>query len=485
MTGSSMVMANSAENQIPSAPGELPMVGHMFRLRRDPLGFLDSFPSDADLVRFRVGPKRMVMVRNPELAHQMLCDDRTFDKGGPLIELVKPLVTDGLATCPRSRHRKYRRLIQPVFDPTRLPGYANAFTATTGLVTSRWRHGCEIDVPVEMRRIAIHAAVQVLFSGVLAPDVVDHLADDFTDFLTVVAQRVGHPPYFHWVPTPANRRFNQVVTRIRQTLRHVIAERRVDGKGFDDLLTALLADAEDGGPALTDDQILGHAATFIAAPTATIASVMGWVLFMVSSHPHIAARLRTEVDTVLAGDPAGFEHVSELTLTRNIITETLRMYPSVWIMTRVVTTATRLGGHDLPSGTILTYSPYLMGRSAHYDNPDCFDPDRWDEARATPPRYTFVPFGKGARQCIAAQVAPLEMTLILATIASRWTLTTVPGTPLRPRATVNLTARGLRLRTSLRRPSSINSRRDDAEHVRPLDAMAGTSRSIRRKPWLI
>jgi cytochrome P450 len=486
MTRSSTVIPASTDQPIPSAPGALPVLGHTLRLRRDPLRFLESLPAGADLVRFRIGPKQVVMVCDPELTRQVLSDDRTFDKGGPLIELVKSLVNDGLATCPRSRHRRYRRLIQPVFDPTRFPGYAETLTAGISAVTDSWRDGGVIDVPVEMRRIAIHAAVQMLFSGVLAPSVVDQMADDFTSFLVAVAQRVGKPPIFSRVPTPGNRRHDQSVARIRQTLHNVIADRRGQGDTHNDLLTALLATNEDGQPELTDTVMVDHAATFIAAPTATIASVMGWAVLMVARHPDIAARLHSEVDTALAGAPARFAHLSELKFTRQIVTETLRMYPTVWIMTRVVTAATRLGGHYLPAGTILTYSPYLVGRSALYDNPQRFDPDRWDDSGSPlPPRHAFIPFGGGARQCIGVQVAPHEMVLALATIASRWHLEPVPGTPLRPRASVNLTARGLSMRTLLRMNPGKNGHPPHPEHIADTGKHPGTRRPTRRQPWLI
>ncbi|CAM4100747.1 Pentalenene oxygenase [Mycobacterium basiliense] len=485
MARSTVDSAVHSDETIPMAPGGLPLLGHTLRLRRDPLGFLDSLPAVGDLVRFRIGPKHVVMVCDPELAGQVLGDDRTFDKGGPLIELVKPLVSDGLATCPRSRHRRYRRLIQPVFDAARFPDYADRLTAATRSVTDGWRDGGAIDVPAEMRRISIHAAVRVLFSGVLAPSVVDRMADDFTTFLVTVAQRVGRPPIFDRLPSPDNRRHDKAIGRLRNTIQQVIDDRRSSRGTYDDLLTALLTTNAEGQQELADDVILGHAATFIAAPTATIASVMGWVLLMVASHPDIAARLHAEVDTVLAGAAADFGHVAELKFTRQIIMETIRMYPSVWIMTRVVTASTRLGGHVIPAGTVLTYSPYLVGRSALYDNPERFDPDRWDESRPAPPRHASIAFGGGARQCIAIQAAPLEMILALATIASRWRLEVVPGTPLRPRATVNLTARGLRMRTFLRANRDVGRPLADMADIARKNASAGTRRLTRRKPWLI
>ncbi|MFI1401170.1 cytochrome P450 [Streptomyces sp. NPDC020681] len=190
------------------------------------------------------------------------------------------------------------------------------------------------------------------------------------------------------MPTPGNRFQSEAIARIRQTLGEVIAERREGSANHDDLVTAMLAPGDHGGPALADTVAVDHATTFIAAPTATVASTLGWVFHLLAQHPGIVDSLRTEVDTVLAGEPAGFEHLLDLKLARRIITETLRLYPSLWLGTRVVTTDTRLGGHLLTAGTVVSYGPCLVGRSGLYDNPDSFDPDRWDDSpkRAASPR---------------------------------------------------------------------------------------------------
>jgi len=219
-----------------------------------------------------------------------------------------------------------------------------------------------------------------------------------------------------------------------------------------------------------------------------VASTLGWVFHMLAQHPAIADGLHTEVDTVLAGEPAGFEHLPDLILTRRIISETLRLYPSLWLGTRVVTADTELGGHLLAAGSVVSYSPYLVGRSDLYDNPDSFDPGRWDESlRSAPPRHAFIPFGGGARQCLANQYAPMEMVLALATIASRWRLEAVPGTPRRPRAAANLTARGLRLRAVKRSlPFEHDHLRvvgEPSSHV--AEPSAGTRRPTKRAPWRV
>jgi cytochrome P450 len=491
MTRSSTIVAASTNQPIPSAPGALPLFGHLLRLRREPLRFLESIPADSSLVRFRIWDKEVVMICDAELSRQMLSDDRTFDKGGPLNHLVQDLVGNGLATCPHAQHRTHRRLIQPVFHSDKLPQYAQTMTAGFGIVTNSWRNGQVLDIPVEMRRLAAYATVKTLFSDALVPAAIEQTVDDFTSILIGYAQRLGTPALLNRLPTRANRRHNQAISRVRQLVANVIEERRrVGDSDHDDLLATLLSTNADGTPVMTDRQMVDNTVTFLVAPTAIISSILGWTFHLLARHPDLQSRLHHEVDAIPAGVSVGFEHLPQLEFTRRVITETLRMYPWVWIMTRAVTVDTQLGGHLLRAGTVVTYSPYLVGhRDGLYDNPERFDPDRWDESRhSAPPRNAFIPFGGGARVCIATQYAPTMLALALATIVSHWRLEPVSGTPLSPRASVNLTARGLRMRAVLRAPTaSSGDRACPVPHSQQTDESRDqwSRRPTRRSAWLL
>jgi pentalenene oxygenase len=427
------------------APGGLPVLGHTLVLRRDPVGFLASVAGRAGMVRFRVGPKQVILLCDPELTRQLLIDDRTFDKGGLLINRVKELVGDGLATIAHGRHRRHRRLIQPAFHASRLSGYADAMASAVAEVTGRWRDGQVLDVPVDMRRLTMHAAIATLFTGELPPSAVRRTVDDFTIVLDGFARRIGRPQLLNRLPLPDNRDYDRARAGMRQTLYDAIASRRASGADHDDLLATLIAAADERGQPLTDTEILDHAVTFVAAPTETVATVLGWVLNLLAQHPATQDAVRHEVDTVLGGGPADHDALPQLHLTRRVIMEALRLYPTVWLMTRVATVDTRLGGHDIPARTVLAYSPYLIHRSSDlYADPDRFDPDRWDHLPRS--HHAFIPFGGGARMCIGRDFALNEFVIALATIAGSWSVESVPGNSAHPRAAVNLTAMGLRLR---------------------------------------
>jgi cytochrome P450 len=436
----------------------LPLAGHLVTLARDPLGLLESVPASSDLVRVRSGPAQAVLVCNQELTREVLIHDRVFDKGGPMYQRIREVIGDGLGTLQHDEHRRKRRLLQPAFHPARLPGYAEVMTAQISAATDAWHDGQTIDVLAETMTITSTTLAAALFADTLPPAALRQALDDLNTILAGIYRRMMTPPLLDRLPTSSNRRYHQAITRLRQTLGEVITRRRASDTERNDLLSALLSarDTEsEGDPqGLTDLEIADQALTFFAAGAETTAGTLAWALHMLSQHPDIYARLQAEVDTLLGGCPVSYEDVPRLDLTTRVITETLRLWPPAWMFMRTVTADTELGGHHLPAGTSVVYSPYLLHRHpALFERPGVFDPDRWlpDRAKAIP-RDAFIPFATGARKCIGDNFAMTEATIALATITARWHLDPVPRQRVRPAAVTTLRPKNLHMRVSERTP---------------------------------
>ena len=443
---------SSALRSIPLAPGSVPVLGHLPSLLRGPLEFL-SATTDHDLVRVRLGPSTAVLVRDPQLTQQVLRDDKTFDKGGAVIERLRESLGNGLITCPHRDHRRLRRLVQPAFQPARIPGYATAMSTEIAAVTGSWRDGQVLDVLRTMMTIASRSATATLFSDALAARALRTAHEDLYTLLAGVFRRIMTPAPLDRLPTPGNRRYHRARHRLRDTLSQVVAHRRASGGDHDDLLSALLTarDAADGR-GLTDEEIRDQLTTFFLAGTETTASIVSWALHLIARHPSVERRLHAEVDEVLAGRPATHSDLARLPFTGRIITETLRMRSSGWMVTRVVTSDTRLGGHALPEGTTIMYSPYLLQHRADaFPEPHRFDPDRWaPDHPSPPPRESYIPFGSGSRKCPGDTFGTIETILALATIATRWRLRPASGRPVRMAPTMALLPRDLTMRLEAR-----------------------------------
>ncbi len=455
---------------IPVAPRRWPLLGHVVPLLTTPLAFVSSLPSAGDLVQIRLGPVKAVMVCDPELTRQVLVNDQLFDKGGPMYERARDLVADGLGTCPHSRHRRQRRLTQPAFHHTRLPAYARTMTEQIEAVISGWRDGQVLDVPAEMQALTARVMLATMFSTSLPTGILQQSAGDMTTFVSSVSRRAVMPAWLRSLPTPGNRRYQQAIGRLRTTITSIITDRQSRPFDGEDLLSALLAARDTdapgtpgaAGPAgsagtgrLSPAEVCDQVMMFFFAGSETLATALAWALHLLAHHPAVLGRLQAEIDTVLGGRPPSWDDLPRLELTRRIIDETLRLYPSGGLFSRTVTADTQLGGQPLPAGTPILFSPYLIHRRPDvYPDPGAFDPDRWPSAGGGRTRGTYLPFGGGARICIGERFALTEAVLALAAITARWQLHPVPGSRVRVPAIVVMRPSGLRMRVRPRPAST-------------------------------
>jgi cytochrome P450 len=430
------------------ASGGWPVVGHTPALLRRPLEFFASLPSQGDLVEIRIGSLRMQMVCRPDLVHHMLRDGHTFVKGGPVLERLRVVLGDSLVTCANESHQRQRRLLQPVFSRDRLTAYATEMSRELDAALGTWHDGQVIDVLAAMNEITTRISMRTMFAANLSPQQSAKLLHNFTPLVEGGFLRAFTPAWFARVPLGVNRRFDEALSIVNTLAYEVIDAYRRDGVDHGDLLSMMLAARDEHGDALTDTEIRDQILTFWGAGTVTSATLLAWSLHLLAQHPEDARLLQTEVDAVLGGRTAGHDDVACLDYTTRVLTETLRLYPPVWLLIRVLTTETTLAGRTLPADTILLCSPYLIQRQSElYPDPERFDPDRWLPGRTTTSvRGAFVPFGGGAHKCIGDNFAMLEATLALATITARWKLDPLPGPSTQPRPRATLRPHPLRMR---------------------------------------
>ncbi|MGH3829261.1 MAG: cytochrome P450 [Pseudonocardiaceae bacterium] len=443
----------TTERAAGTAPGALPLLGHVLPLLRNPLRFLASLPARGELVRIRIGPLKAIVVCAPELIRQVLLNDRVFDKGGPVFDRGREVVGDDLINCPHSLHRRQRRLAQPAFHPTRLPSYVHVMTKHIAEVAASWRDGQVLDVLPEMMTLTARTAVETMFSDALPAALLGAMLDDFNTIGAGVYKRVLLPPPLVKFLIFGNHQYDRARLRLRGIIGRAITERRASGADCGDLLSMLLAARDPAdNQGLSDTEVVNQVMAFFFAGSESTAATLAWGIHLLARHPEVEHRLHAEVDAVLAGAPTSIDDLPKLELTGRVVTETLRMYPPGWIFTRITTTDTRLGGHPIPAGSTIVYSPYLLHHRADlYPDPDRFDPDRWiDKHTAQPPREAFVPFGGGARKCIGDTFAVTEATLALATLTARWRLRLLPGQHVHPALSIVLRPRGLRMRATAR-----------------------------------
>ncbi|CAL9588501.1 bifunctional albaflavenone monooxygenase/terpene synthase [Streptomyces sp. enrichment culture] len=414
----------------PVAGGGVPLLGHGWRLARDPLAYMAALRDHGDVVRIKLGPKTVYAVTNPELTGALALSP-DYHIAGPLWESLEGLLgKEGVATANGPLHRRQRRTIQPAFRLDAIPAYGPIMEEEAHALTERWQPGTTIDATSESFRVAVRVAARCLLRGQYMDERAERLCVALATVFRGMYRRMVVPlgPLYR-LPLPANRAFNNALADLHLLVDEIIAERRASGQKPDDLLTALLEAKDDNGDPIGEQEIHDQVVAILTPGSETIASTIMWLLQALADHPEHADRIRDEVRAVTGGRPVAFEDVRSLRHTGNVVVEAMRLRPAVWVLTRRAVAETELGGYRIPAGADIIYSPYAIQRDPKsYDDNLEFDPDRWLPERAkNVPKYAMRPFSVGNRKCPSDHFSMAQLTLITAALATKYRFEQVAG----------------------------------------------------------
>ena len=194
-------------------------------------------------------------------------------------------------------------------------------------------------------------------------------------------------PFAEWLmhlPLPRMRRYRAAQRALDELIYGIVADRRQSGEDRGDLLSMLLhAQDAEGSGGMTDRQLRDEVITLFLAGHETTANALTWTWVLLGRHPEVDARLQDELDAVLEGRPPTADDVARLPYTRAVVAETLRLYPPAWTMGRRVLRDYRWDGHDIPAGSLILMSQWVMHRDPRFwPDPERFDPERWRAIRA-------------------------------------------------------------------------------------------------------
>ncbi|KFA93180.1 cytochrome P450 [Archangium violaceum] len=415
----------------PPGPPPMPLLGEFgsqFRLFSDFIGGLSELQRHGPLVSLARGSGRHILVFAPEYVQQVLGNPGLFlslepAKNAPPGSSLRRLWT-GLGTTNGEVHKKGRRLMLPAFHKKRVEGYRDDMVSLFQRMLDGWRPGETRDVSANMRRVTLLVVTKVLFGLEDEQECLAHgelLSEWFRLFGSASVQLLQHD----W-PLLPYRRVMRISERGEAAIRDLIARKRREGGGGNDVLSLLLEARDEDGGSLSDEELVGHITILFIAGHETTANALTWTLFLLDQHPEVHAALVDELQGTLRGEAPALEQLERLPLLDRVIKESMRLLPPVPLSQRVAAAPFEMGGYSFDAGTELIYSPYVTHRMPElYPEPARFLPERWKTL--DPPVYAYIPFANGPRRCIGATLAMMELKLALAMMLQRYRLALVPG----------------------------------------------------------
>ena len=427
------------------------LVGSLLEVRRDRLSFVRHATEEyGDLICFRMGPKSLYLLNHPDYARHVLCDNVANYRKGLGLNEARPLLGDGLLTSDGELWTSQRRLLQAAFHNKRMDEFSELMVDAAYATLERWDESNGVlDIAQEMVDLTINSLGLTLFRLDLS-----ETAQDISRDLTVLTRwamtrmtSVVKLPMN--VPTPRNRRARAALSRLDEMVERMIREH----EGGSDGLLSLMAEGKS-------KQMRDELMTLLLAGHETTAATLAWTWYLIAQQPEVERRLHAEVDQVLGGRRATLSDVPRLVYTKMIVNETLRLYPPVWLLPRQAINADRFARHLIPANADVLISVYTIHRHPQFwEDAERFDPERFAPDKGTErDSCAYLPFGAGPRTCLGSRFGMMEVMLMVATIAQRFSLRLAGDKPVQPEASLTLHPRhGLPMSLQRRRPCTTTS----------------------------
>jgi cytochrome P450 len=343
-----------------------------------------------------------------------------------------------------------RRLLQPVFQAKHVAEFAPTMIAKTTAMLDTWQapatRGDTLDIMLEISKLTRDIIIKTMFGldMVIGSAETVELGRALQVALDYLNQLAVTPPLPLWIPTRRNRAFQRAVQTFDRPVYRIIGARRRRAVETDDLLGILLRACDpETGQGMSNKQLRDEVMTVFLAGHETTATTLSWTCYLLSQNPDAEQRMHAEVDALLGGRAPTTEDLPMLPYTRMVLSESLRLYPAGWLFSRSPLADDEIDGYTIPKGTLVLYSPYVTHRLPMlWENPDTFMPERFAPERAARlPRYAYIPFGAGPRQCIGNHFSLMEAQLLLAMIAQRYRLQLAPGAHIEAQPALTLRPR--------------------------------------------
>jgi cytochrome P450 len=389
-----------------------------------------------DLVHYTIFGRHIYQLNHPELVEDLLLKDANKHHRGIVMQRAKIVLGEGLLTSEEPLHMRQRRLAQPAFLRQRIAAYGEVIGKNAVEISRGWESGSVRDVHEDMLELALRIVGKCLFDlDVQSQQEVKKVSaavDAFMGFLPLAI--LPFSEQIQRLPLPAMKRIRKGQADLDAMIYGMIAERRRSPGDRGDLLSMLLeaVDTEGSTGRMSDQQVHDECLTIMLAGHETTANALSFALWLMAKHPEVQARMHEEALGVLGDRAATADDYSRLPYATQVFSETMRLYPPVWVIARSCVQSYEIAGYAIPKGAILVASQFVVHRDPRfYPDPLRFDPERFavdkkDGAKSRP-RFAYFPFAAGSRQCIGEGLAWMEGVLSLATMVRDWRLTAPHG----------------------------------------------------------
>jgi cytochrome P450 len=446
-------------------PRGLPFLGNVLQLEPSQMHITAEKWSRAygERFRFRIGPREIVVLSNPETIAAALRERPDgFRRTPRLRAIAKEMGFNGVFSAEGDAWRRQRPMVMAGFDPGHIKTYFPALVKVTERFKLRWQRAAAareaIDLQADLMRYTVDVTAGLAFGAdinTLESDA-EVIQIHLDKVLPALFRRLFSPfPSWRWLE---ERRLGRHLRALHAAVAEFIGQARARMEANPqlrerpgNLIEAMIAARDTEGSGLDDVDVAGNVLTMLLAGEDTTANTLAWMIYLLHRHPEALRRANQEIQ---GKDLQKYEEVSGLPFIDACINETMRLKPVAPILMLEAARDTAVAGIEVPEGTLLMC---LMRAGAtderRFPDAHAFDPERWFSRNSNSSKRVAMPFGAGPRLCPGRYLAILEMKMVIAMLLGSFEIeavTTPDGKEARERLAFTMAPAGLRLRLAAR-----------------------------------
>ncbi len=399
------------------------------QLLSDPIKLISNqFEEYGDTYRSYVGLEEIYLSQDADFVQYFMQKGHRNYRKTKFTRSLGQTIGNGLLTSDGDYWRRQRRLIQPGFHKKKLNELSNIITKDISDFSDYLEHHIDDFESAELMKLMMRLTIKVVLNSLFSNSISDKHIDRFDDIITtfqhyIVAKvRIPFSSQFFKL-NGRSKRMKVLVNEIDDIIYGIIAGRKNNQGNFDDLLDMLLqARYEDTGEGMTDQQLRDESIIMLLAGHETSANALTWAFYLLHRHPEITEKVLAEIQHVVGNRQPTFEDLKGLTYTKQVIQESMRLFPPAWITDREALAEHQMMGYKIKKGQVVTVFVYGLHRNpVYWERPNDFMPERFaPELVKKRHPFSYMPFGGGPRLCIGNNFAYMEMQLALAILLPKF-----------------------------------------------------------------
>ncbi|CAN1245624.1 Ent-kaurenoic acid oxidase [Linum grandiflorum] len=414
--------------RLPSGNMGLPFFGEMltflwyFKIVKRPDEFIDSkrrkYGDGVGLYRSHLFGEPTIIAYLPAVTRYVFQKDDDFDIDWASPELVG---STSVVAVHGSEHTRLRRfLINAINRPDALRRIASLVQPNITAALRSWAESGRVNAYKEVKTVTFENIGRLFASLEAGPKLfaMDELFKGMTR--GVRAQPINFPGTAFHHALKCRKKLTDI-------FRKVLEKRKDDTMDDQDLMDGLRKMADEDGNRLSEQEVLDNIVSFVIAGYESTTLAIMWSIYYLARYPNVLTKLREENMDLRNNKADGDEFITsddiaKLKYTNKVVEETIRLANVAAIVFRKATKDVDYNGYRFPKNwKVAVWIRYLHTNPENYEDPMCFNPDRWDVA---PTPGSYLVFGRGARSCPGNMLTRIQLAVFLhhLSIGYKWEL---------------------------------------------------------------